>query len=181
MRNSPFYYQSTKDCTESIRYPSSTTSTTTKNAKATVNQEDALQPVLACALQGQIVTELGAYVPEELVISLATSKKRKMAQQKGTKSSVDILDNLEAKERYRRQRLGSVGSETITNENDKQKINPSSVPEDEEGGNEEEGEEQEENVSDEEEDYMINYYESEGDDYDDDGGGGKENGDDAFF
>jgi len=206
MRNSSFYYQSTKDYVESIRYPHNSTSSSSllqkmrsnndktpnsdvsskicvqEKERQIVDIDDAVRPILACTLQGQMETELGLYIPEELV----SRRKRKMIQQeKGskTKGALSFLDNLEAKERHRRQRLGSLGSEPSIH--DKLLRNIPGDNNDEEEGKNEDGEEggageEEENVSDEEEDYLINYYESEADDYDDDGGG-KGDGDDAYF
>jgi hypothetical protein len=171
MKSHPFYLQPYKFPMD----PSSNQDKTTEKEKST----NSVLPVLAHALQGVVKTELGIYVPPELM-SNPSLRKRKHGEKSGRTSGrlVRTLDNLEAIERNRRHRLGSLGSESLVLDEGKGK-DTNRATEDEEAVNDED-EHVEEEEDDEEEDYLKNYYESEVEDSYDEGDGKGDDGD-AFF
>lgn len=134
IQSSVFYVRPTKDVPDVVRYNDSTKPPPQVDARA----------VLSHCLEGRTTTEMGRFVPEELVSGQI--KNTSQSNDDKSKSKINLAD-LEAEERQRK-RLGSA---------DEQDLGDEEIVADE--GEEDDGA-----------DYMQNHYESEGDESAGEGG-----------
>jgi len=158
--NSVFYVQPTKDVPDVLRYSDYKRKLDRKGIDTSKNNDASF--VLAHCLGGIKETEMGRFVPEELVSGQKRLRRTFATDVDGYAQDDTAFEDLDVKGRLRRQRADSTAS--------------AGAGQKENGENEEEREDEfyeheDEDEAEELEDYVINHYESE---TESDGGGDDE-------